>query len=259
MMSLLVTMAMEKGKNKKNNSVGDITVEWISCDEVEITSTKDISNIVYEVDGVETKIDSLSGHSYTLSPGGTITAVWVKAGNNKSGDGPGYGEKFELPDASLEVFITVDDAFQIWIDGQEYNGPNQSAWTHGDTFAAQVAACTDHTVAVHSVDVGYVINAMIAVVSVDGQNVSVTGDGSWKAVGAAPTAGWEQPSYNDSMWPTASVCSTNSPWGTYWPAPFYAEGAQWIWDSSNCSPFPHPSESWARLNVFAEISGGSGN
>ncbi len=66
------------------------------CTEVTVESTKDISNLVYRLDGVVTKIEFKDGtHSHTL-PGG-VTDVWIKSGNNKSGDGPGYGEHHGMP------------------------------------------------------------------------------------------------------------------------------------------------------------------
>jgi hypothetical protein len=67
------------------------------CFEVHITSCKDISNVVLDFgEGEHYKFDDLDGHCLTLGAGDRhIVGVWVKAGNNKSGDGPGYGEYFE--------------------------------------------------------------------------------------------------------------------------------------------------------------------
>jgi hypothetical protein len=66
--------------------------------QVVVTSTdKDISNIVVKYDGApDYKYDNLTGKSYTVtSDQYTILGVWVKAGDNASGDGPGYGEFIE--------------------------------------------------------------------------------------------------------------------------------------------------------------------
>lgn len=60
-----------------------------------IESTKDISNIVYSIDGEHQKIDDLEGYEYALDLEG-IETMWVKSGNNHSGDGPGYGQRFDL-------------------------------------------------------------------------------------------------------------------------------------------------------------------
>lgn len=77
-------------------SVGYIEVEF-DCSEVHISSCKDISNVVLEfANGKHHKFDSLKGHCATIGAADKhIVGVWVKAGNNKSGDGPGYGERFD--------------------------------------------------------------------------------------------------------------------------------------------------------------------
>ena len=75
---------------------GYIEVEF-ECNEAHIASCKDLSNVVIEFeDGEHRKYDDLDGHCATLGVGERrIVGVWVKAGNNKSGDGPGYGERFD--------------------------------------------------------------------------------------------------------------------------------------------------------------------
>ena len=46
--------------------------------------------------GKHRKFDNLKGHCATIGVADrVIEGVWVKAGNNRSGDGPGYGERFE--------------------------------------------------------------------------------------------------------------------------------------------------------------------
>src|SRR5687768_10076574 len=78
---------------------GDIEVVFSSDNKsVSIASCKDLSNVVLQfADGSEYKFDGLSGTSGVFSgtgenTGKEITAVWVKAGSNHSGDGSGYGE-----------------------------------------------------------------------------------------------------------------------------------------------------------------------
>jgi hypothetical protein len=75
---------------------GYIEVEF-ECYEVHVASCKDLSNVVLEFeDGEHRKFDDLDGHCATLGVGEReILGAWVKAGNNKSGDGPGYGERFD--------------------------------------------------------------------------------------------------------------------------------------------------------------------
>lgn len=69
-----------------------------------IESTKDLSNVVLEFeDGSHHKFDGLSQGPTGIFAGSgvhegkTIVGVWVKSGCNKSGDGPGYGERFDSP------------------------------------------------------------------------------------------------------------------------------------------------------------------
>ncbi len=89
----------------RGGPTGPIAVHF-DCTEVHIVSCKDLSNVVLayyddgehqKFDGLEhQKFDGLKGHYGTFGGGDRIIAtVWVKAGNNGSGDGPGYGERFE--------------------------------------------------------------------------------------------------------------------------------------------------------------------
>jgi hypothetical protein len=68
-----------------------------NTNQVEVTSTKDLSNVVLGFsDGTTQKIEGLSAPTGTFGGGKTITRIWVKSGCNDSGEGPGYGERFEL-------------------------------------------------------------------------------------------------------------------------------------------------------------------
>lgn len=74
------------------------SADWhFDCTTVTVDSSKDISNIVYRLNGIDTKIEFEDGTNTYQLPGG-VTDVWVKSGNNHSGDGPGYGEHFSQPD-----------------------------------------------------------------------------------------------------------------------------------------------------------------
>jgi hypothetical protein len=75
---------------------GPIAVRF-ECYEVHVVSCKELSNVVLEfADGEHLKFDNLRGHYGTFGGGDReIVGVWVKAGSNASGDGPGYGERFD--------------------------------------------------------------------------------------------------------------------------------------------------------------------
>lgn len=74
---------------------------WVKFLEYErkvyVESSKNLSNVVVQYsDGTTQKYDNLSGKTGVFGSGAkTITRVWVKSGCNDSGDGPGYGERFE--------------------------------------------------------------------------------------------------------------------------------------------------------------------
>lgn len=69
--------------------------------EIYVTSTKDLSNVVMEfTDGSRQKIEGISGLTGTFAGTGwnankKIRRCWIKSGQNDSGEGPGYGERFE--------------------------------------------------------------------------------------------------------------------------------------------------------------------
>jgi hypothetical protein len=84
---------------------------------VYIEANKDLSNVVLEfADGSHYKFDGLNqGKTGTFAgvgqhAGKVISGVWVKSGCNQSGDGPGYGERFDAPDTGASsVAIRFDD------------------------------------------------------------------------------------------------------------------------------------------------------
>jgi len=82
---------------------------------VYVTSTMELSNVVIEThDGYRQKFEPLSGYSGTFK--GTLSTtknkrivkVWVKSGTNSSGDGPGYGERFEWNTTTIKKAFGLD-------------------------------------------------------------------------------------------------------------------------------------------------------
>ena len=84
-------------------SVGMIEVVF-DCGSITVYSCKDLSNVVIEFeDGTRQRFEGLSGQVGMFSGTGShsgqrIVGSWIKAGNNKSGDGPGYGERVDAPE-----------------------------------------------------------------------------------------------------------------------------------------------------------------
>jgi hypothetical protein len=80
-------------------SSADVDIEYdCAAGTATITSTKDSSNVVVSVNGVETKTDELTGQTYVvdLESLENLDTIWVKSGNNATDDGPGYGQRFEF-------------------------------------------------------------------------------------------------------------------------------------------------------------------
>jgi hypothetical protein len=81
-------------------AVSSVHVEF-ECSSVTVYTCKDLSNLVIEFeDGTRQRFEGQKGHTNAFSGTGTfagkrIVRVWVKAGANHSGDGPGYGERVE--------------------------------------------------------------------------------------------------------------------------------------------------------------------
>jgi hypothetical protein len=78
------------------SAAGASPIGNIDVDNGVVTSSKGISNIVVQTcDGSVSKTEFRGEiHTYELSD--DVAVVWVKAGNNKSGDGPGYGQRFDF-------------------------------------------------------------------------------------------------------------------------------------------------------------------
>ncbi|MFO7535305.1 MAG: SdrD B-like domain-containing protein [Kiritimatiellia bacterium] len=75
----------------------EVSATFSSTSSVTANSTKSLSNVVLKfADGTEQKFDSLTGYTGTFSgtganTGKAIVGIWVKSGDNASGDGPGFG------------------------------------------------------------------------------------------------------------------------------------------------------------------------
>ncbi len=182
------------------------------------------------------------------------------------------GEADEGCLSDVEITISADNAYYLWVDGQPYSGVNAADWKKGDTFTFQLPR-GDHAIAVYTEDWGgYAYLA--ATVRVDGQIVSKTGDGSWRTTGAlyanslwrntyqrgynwpatpangttglevTPPQSWTDVLFNDSAWVPVGACSdnrlpgyaavTHPDWDTF--DALHADGAKFVYTTSDCSP-----------------------
>ncbi len=90
-------------------------------EKVSITSSKDLSNVVIYFNSDKWYKWERNGDSRILAGGigqrtgtfgspwsGRIQRVYVKAGNNESGDGPGWGERFDLGNTSIASHLGLN-------------------------------------------------------------------------------------------------------------------------------------------------------
>lgn len=98
------------GQPPQDASQPQISVEY-RYRSVFVTSTMDLSNVVlkYANDATQ-KFDGLTGFSGTFAGTGDnanqpIYRVWVKSGNNESGEGPGFGEPFDFAPSTITATI----------------------------------------------------------------------------------------------------------------------------------------------------------
>ncbi len=87
-------------------------------------STKDLSNVVLEFSGgARQKFDNLNqGMTGTFAGTGSnsgkkITKCWIKSGSNASGEGPGYGERFEDTYDNVKIAFDLYDTPYPYPDG----------------------------------------------------------------------------------------------------------------------------------------------
>ena len=144
---------------------------------------------------------------------------------------------------TVRVMLTADDAWQGWLDGASFTAPNQNTWSASDTMEWELG-CGDHTLALYATDTAAAVSGVIAVVWVEDVVRFVSEPTNWTMVDSAPPSDWTDVGFDDSGWNVPQVCSDTSLWGSY-PQPFYDQGAQWIWWTTQCRNL---GEAWLRLN-----------
>lgn len=101
---------VQTGKAPTTGCEPQIVVTFRGSD-VYVTSTKDLSNVVLQFsDGTKQKFDGLKGKTGTFKGTGgnankRIDRCWVKSGCNQSGEGSGYGERFEDTPANIKAYF----------------------------------------------------------------------------------------------------------------------------------------------------------
>lgn len=162
---------------------------------------------------------------------------------------------FQDPKLAINLTLTADDEIQeVWIDGVDHmtSMNNAGAWTRSDTILQTVSRNpgTEHVIAIKARDISSVVQGLIATVSYDGAIQHVTND-EWLSTRTEPQdisgKKWYESGYDRSNFANARQCTTAEtyPWGSYWPAAFYGDGAEWIWGpDSECYAYSNEDPAW---------------
>lgn len=139
-----------------------------------------------------------------------------------------------------EVVIKVagDDYFNAWLDGEALPAREGNQWYYIGQYERQLrAGC--YALALEVWDAGGVLSGLIASVTIDGEVRWITRTSpEWMVSGPdAPPEDWFSLDFvpDPLVWKTPAECdpTAQQPWGTL-PTAIKADGAKWIWWSTNC-------------------------
>jgi hypothetical protein len=213
-----------------------------SC--VEVTSCKALSNVVVRTqNGAEVKFDNLSAFSQSFcSPDGSpIIRVWVKSGCFQSGDGSGYGRRFDKPTNCSPVDPCANQGGDTDGDGVCNNQdcqPNNPAFpatpgspcndgnpnTNNDVVSSNGCACAGTPVSTCNVTVN---GCVIKIAGLNATSSAKIFNSNWQII------------FDCNPW-TGNACGSNISFtvpsnGTYW---VQACGSTTSYTVSNCGNNP---------------------
>lgn len=86
-----------------SGSIPHVDVTLKTKKKIVVNSTMSLSNIVVEyTNGSKYKYSGLSGTSKTINASSNLKRCWVKSGNNDSGEGYDYGERFDFTTSAIQ-------------------------------------------------------------------------------------------------------------------------------------------------------------
>jgi hypothetical protein len=148
---------------------------------------------------------------------------------------------------AVEVILTVDNSLTLAINGEAVETSSGDNWQQLDRISAELWPGEALILALHAQNQG-TYGALIAGVLVDGEPVSLSGDGDWEVTLSAPADGWQEGA-GAQGWEAAAVCQTTGQWGTYYASELLDEGAVWVGPDAGCASW---SEAWFRLSLTVE-------
>jgi hypothetical protein len=134
----------------------------------------------------------------------------------------------------LSVVLTADDAWVLWVNDQRI--AEAEGWKYTDIQDTTVSLFQDgeHVIAIHAYDVHGVISGLLAAISLDGIQQTVTGDGQWRMSKTQPATNWTRAQFDDSTW-DVPVLVNDTDVSYYWknqPSDIMDLGAEWVWDGN---------------------------
>ena len=139
-------------------------------------------------------------------------------------------------DLQVTLYVAVDDAGEVCIDGAETMLGPTGGWTTGTAYELWLTS-GQHTLGIYGWDTGQVITAAIAHLETSDGQIWVS-DGNWH-YDSNPTAaedsrtGWCEPFFDESSWNEVLDIGPigTPPWGGGKPSTFPSDSpAHWIWD-----------------------------
>jgi hypothetical protein len=157
--------------------------------------------------------------------------------NCEDDDGDGYVDEGLKCEYDVDVELTVDDYYEVYLDGSLLGSDN--TWTDTESYST-VATTGTHLISVVAQDLYNSLVGFVANVEADGTDYP-TGHGDWLATTSAPASGWMTSGLtgavtDDSI--LASACSSS--WGTWAIPNLDAVGAEWVWYKDCSSPSSNP-------------------
>jgi hypothetical protein len=177
----------------------------------------------------------------TDTPSSTDTDTDGDTATDTGGEDPVY---------LLEVTLTVDDGWAMWVDGIAID--QAEGWDFSNTNDTQLNLNTDgpHVIAVYGYDSYNVISGFMAEAKLNGAPLALTGQGGWLVAPSRPDASWTEVTYDDSWFEAPQLCSAADVtqfWGIR-PEDLTKVGAQWIWNK----PCRDLGEAWFRFNFHID-------
>jgi hypothetical protein len=136
------------------------------------------------------------------------------------------------PAGTLNVIITTDDQYTLWVNGQQVGSDSSSGgWQSAEAYNGIALQTGENVVAVQGVDTGW-DEGVLAELVIDGQRSGTST--SWKVSLSGPS-GWLNPGFDDSAWANASDRGAygTGAWGTNVAGMPADTPAHWIWSAGS--------------------------